>query len=253
MPGPPPPLLGRLVEQLHLPAGAAQHEVVMGPFQSFFSPLPQQFHPGPVAVFADHQLPVLRVSCQRRARVPGGELMHRFPRPHLILPPDLRELRRDQAVRQGLEGAPRPNRLELPGVAHQHQFGPRLLGLFHQPAHHPRAHHARFVHHHHVPVRQGPFLVIQDPPPQVPEALVQRGAGDAGAFLQALRRLARQRRPANPIAFPLPGFAGRLQHISLATPRHPADHLNAPRLPGDVLQGLLLLRPQLRIAFLDPF
>ena len=147
-----------------------------------------------------------RLAGTARRQRPG-----RVALPVLMLPAYRGDLGRTVALGERAERRTSLDRLQLLGIADQHNLRPRLFGARQHPLHLPRTDHARFVDHQHV-TRPRQLAALF---PLILKA-GDRPRGDSRAAFQILRRDSRQRRTAHDVTGALPFVAGDAQHGRLA-------------------------------------
>jgi hypothetical protein len=142
------------------------------------------------------------IGADRLVRAACGELARGNALPVLALPPDGGDLDATVTLRDRAEGSTRLNRLQLFGIADQHQLGVCLFDLTNDPLHLARADHAGLVDD--KDIARGEQLA---PLPPLMLHAGDRARHDARSALQILGRNAGERETGDAVAGRLPGLA----------------------------------------------
>jgi hypothetical protein len=114
--------------------------------------LPGGDHPGPGVLprrMPVHQAGAL-VAVERHGSARRRQFLGRRALPVHLLPARLGDRHHPDPIGDRPEGRARLDRLQLLGIADQHQLGPGPVHAIHQPAELARAHHPGLVHYQHV-------------------------------------------------------------------------------------------------------
>lgn len=136
----------RLVEQRHLVIGVGEDDPAsVGLGLTLPIPAVDQIDPRPLARLSDMDRIMLLVRAKRFLGALGGKLARRHALPVLALATNVGDLDAAMALGDTAERRPRFDRLELFGVADQHDLGAAPLGFGNDPLELACADHARLV------------------------------------------------------------------------------------------------------------